>query len=50
MNWDEPDYSVLEGDVRSICASVQQPTEREFIVDIVVPITEGMCHHGYTRM
>jgi hypothetical protein len=40
VNWDEPDYSVLEGDVLSICASVQQPTEREFIVDIVVPITE----------
>lgn len=42
VNWEEPDYPVTEGDVRSICASVLQSTEREFVVNIVTPTSEGM--------
>ena len=45
VNWQEPDYSVLEGDVLRLCASVLQTTEREFAVDIVAPLSDGMCNH-----
>ena len=42
MNWERADYPVAEGLVLRLCATALQPTARQFVVDVIAPISEGM--------
>lgn len=42
VNWQQDNYPVDEGDVVRVCAQVLQITAREFVVNIVAPVSEGI--------
>lgn len=42
VNWQQADYPVDEGDVVRVCAQALQITAREFVVNIVAPVSEGI--------
>lgn len=42
VNWQQNDYPVDEGDVVRVCAQALQITAREFVVNIVAPVSEGI--------
>lgn len=42
VNWQQDDYRVDEGDVVRVCAQTLQVTAREFVVNIVAPVSEGI--------
>ena len=41
VNWEQPEYSVFEGERVEVCAIVSESTAIPFILDIVLPTTEG---------
>ena len=45
VNWELPEYTVTEGDDLEVCATVQELTAREFTVDIIYQLSEGIATH-----
>lgn len=41
MNWNQREYTVIEGDTVGVCAEQLGATERGFSVEIRVPVSQG---------